>query len=115
LDQLDYSGEWLFTNSGRGRRNADGCVRIHSFHPNVWQPAVKAAQAEGLTKSPRVYDLRHTAATWLINGGMPVPQVQDLLGHENFSTTVEIYRHADRRSGQQVAEMMSRILYTDGE
>lgn len=113
LDRLDYSGEWLFTNSGRGRRNAAGVVRIHNFSPNVWKPAVKAAQQAGLTKNPRVYDLRHTAASWLINGGMPVPEVQDLLGHENYSTTVGVYRHADRSSGKRVAEMMTQILDTD--
>jgi integrase len=113
LDRLDYSGEWLFTNSGRGRRNATGVVRIHNFHPNVWKPAVKAAQDAGLTKNPRVYDLRHTAASWLINDGTPVPEVQKLLGHENYSTTIDVYFHSDRGSGKRIADTMNRILYTE--
>ena len=57
---LDYTGQWLFTNSGRGRRNATGVVRIWNFHPNVWEPALLRAQANGLTKTPRIHDLRHT-------------------------------------------------------
>jgi integrase len=103
----------LFTNSGRGRRNATGVVRIHNFHPNVWKPAVKAAQDAGLTKNPRVYDLRHTAASWLINDGTPVPEVQKLLGHENYSTTIDVYFHSDRGSGKRIADTMNRILYTE--
>ncbi|WP_422748710.1 hypothetical protein ACN27E_10150 [Mycobacterium sp. WMMD1722] len=63
LQKLDLSGEWVFTNSGRGRRNADGPVRIHFFHPNVWVPAVARAREDGLTKKPRIHDLRHTCAS----------------------------------------------------
>jgi len=115
LNRLNYDNEFLFTNSGRGRRNADGVVRIHNFHPHVWQPAVKAAQEAGLTKSPRVYDLRHTCASWLLNGGMPPTDVQNLLGHESILTTVGVYHHVDRGSGKRIADLMTQILDTDGE
>jgi integrase len=118
LDKLDYSGEWLFTNSGRGRgqfaggviAKDDGPVRIHSFNPNVWRPAVARAKKAGLTKSPRVHDLRHTCASWLIQAGRPLPSVQHQLGHESIQTTSDVYGHLDRSSGQGNADAIAAML-----
>lgn len=110
LEQLDYTGEFLFTNSGRGRRNSDGVIRIHNFRPNVWVPALDRAAAAGLTKRPRVHDLRHTCASWLIQAGRPLPAVQEQMGHESILTTVGIYNHLERTSGRQNADVMARLL-----
>lgn len=110
LAVLDYEGEWLFTNSGRGRRNAGGVVRAHNFHPNVWEPALVRARANGLTKTPRIHDLRHTCASWLIEAGRPLPAVQDQMGHESILTTVAIYRHQSRTSGQANAQAIAGFL-----
>lgn len=118
LSQLDLTGEWVFTNSGRGKgqyadkilRDDDGPVRIHSFNPNVWAPAVKRAQEKGLTKKPRVHDLRHTCASWLIQAARPLPSIQQHLGHESIETTVGVYGHLDRSSGQGNADALSAML-----
>lgn len=110
LDQLDLSGEWLFTNSGRGRRNPEGVVRSHSFTPNVWVPALARAKEAGLVKRPRIHDLRHTCASWLILGGRPLPAVQQHLGHESIMTTVGIYGHLDRRAGLDNASVLGSFL-----
>jgi integrase len=110
LDQLDYTGRWLFTNSGRGRAGSDGVVRIHSFNPNVWKPALERAHQAGLTKTPRVHDLRHTCASWLIAAGRPLPAVQQHLGHESIMTTVGVYGHLDRSSGQGNADALAAFL-----
>lgn len=110
LEQLDYTGEWLFTNSGRGRAGDTGPVRIHSFNPNVWTPAVKRAKDDGLQKKPRIHDLRHTCASWLIQAGRPLPAVQQHLGHESITTTVGVYGHLDRTSGQGNADVLGAML-----
>ncbi|MDX3849451.1 tyrosine-type recombinase/integrase [Streptomyces sp. AK02-01A] len=47
----------------------------------------------GLTKRPRIYDLRHTHASWLIAGKVPLPVIQARLGHESITTTVDRYGH----------------------
>ena len=118
LDKLDYSGEWLFTNSGRGKgkysdgivRDDDGPVRIHNFHPNVWRPALARARKAGLTKTVRLHDLRHTCASWLMQAGRPLPAVQAQLGHESIQTTSDIYGHLDRSSGVDNADAIDAVL-----
>lgn len=110
LEKLDLSWEWVFTNSGRGRAGDIGPVRIHSFNPNVWAPAVKRARDNGLRKKPRIHDLRHTCASWLIQAGRPLPAVQQQLGHESITTTVGVYGHLDRSSGKGNADAIGAML-----
>ncbi|MEE6139839.1 site-specific integrase [Mycobacterium sp. 050128] len=110
LSKLDLSGEWVFTNSGRGGRGADGPVRAHNFNPNVWVPAVGRARDGGLIKRPRVHDLRHTNASWLIQASVPLPVIQRHLGHESIQTTVDRYGHLDRRSSRVIAEVVGKAL-----
>jgi integrase len=58
----------------------------------------------GLTKSPRVHDLRRTGASWMIQAGVPLPVIQQHLGHESIQTTIGVYGHLDRRSAQAAAD-----------
>jgi integrase len=39
------------------------------------------------------HDLRHSAATILLSMGVPANVVQEILGHANFATTMNIYGH----------------------
>ncbi|BBZ09835.1 tyrosine-type recombinase/integrase [Mycobacterium branderi] len=108
LDDLDYSGEWLFTNPGRGRRAAGGPVRAPNFRANVWWPAVERAQLA--PPRPRIHDLRHTCASWMITAGVPLPVIQRHLGHESIKTTIDLYGHLDRSSAQAAADAIGRLL-----
>jgi integrase len=110
LAKLDLSGEWVFTNSGRGGRGDDGPVRGPNFNSNVWTPALVRAQEAGLTKKPRVHDLRHTNASWLIQAGVPLTVIQRHLGHESIQTTSDRYGHLDRRSSRVVADVVGEAL-----
>ena len=42
----------------------------------------------------RFHDLRHSYATWLVSEGVPVNVVRKVMGHEQTSTTLDIYTHA---------------------
>lgn len=107
LNKLDMSGEWLFTNPGRGRRNAGGPVRPINLRRNVWYPAVERAK---LDPAPRIHDLRHTCASWLIQAGVPLPVVSRHLGHESIQVTVDVYGHIDRTSAKSAADAINAIL-----
>jgi integrase len=110
LARLYLTGEWVFTNSGRGHYGDDDPVRGPNFYTNVWMPAVVKAKEQGLTKSPRVHDLRHTNASWLIQAGVPLTTVQRHLGHESIQTTSDRYGHLDRRSSRVVADVVGKAL-----
>jgi integrase len=105
LDKLDYSGEWLFTNT-RG-----GPLQLSGWRTNVWYKSVGRAQDLGLKKKPRVHDLRHTCASWMIARGVPLPVIQLHLGHESISTTVNLYGHLDRSQAAAAAELIGADLY----
>lgn len=54
-----------------------------------------AARA-GITKNISPHTLRHSFATHLIEGGANLRAVQEMLGHENITTT-ELYTHLDKQ------------------
>lgn len=46
-----------------------------------------------LFQAPRIHDMRHTHASWLLAAGVPIHVVQARLGHESIQTTVNTYGH----------------------
>ncbi len=104
LDQLDYSHEWLFVNK------AGNPVQPHTFHYAVWRPALRRAKEKGLVKQPRIHDLRHTCASWMIQAGTPITVVQRHLGHESIQTTSDVYGHIDRTSAEAAAASVAAML-----
>jgi len=101
LDQLDYSSEYLFTN------RAGGPVRYPGFRQRVWDPAVARAK---LDPAPTPHDLRHTCASWMLNGGVPSAVVSRHLGHESIKITHDIYGDVDAASAQLAADFMDLQL-----
>ena len=59
-------------------------------------------------KRMRFHDLRHSCASLLLANGVPLKQIQEWLGHSDFSTTANIYAHLDYRSKISSAQAMEQ-------
>ena len=70
-------------------------------------------QKHGLKKI-RFHDLRHSCASLLLANGVPLKQIQDWLGHSDFSTTANIYAHLDYTSKISSAQAMEKGLNLPG-
>jgi site-specific recombinase XerD len=82
-----------------------GPVTDGHFRNRVWYPAVAEAGIHRFP--PRI--MRHTAASWLVQDGVPLYDVQHLLGHEDYSTT-QRYAHLAPDAHSKVMESWARRL-----
>ena len=57
----------------------------------------KLLEENGLRRI-RFHDLRHSCASLLLANGVPMKQIQEWLGHSDYSTTANIYAHLDYSS-----------------
>ena len=57
-------------------------------------------------KRMRFHDSRHSCASLLLANGVPLKQIQEWLGHSDFSTTANIYAHLDYTSKLSSAKAM---------
>jgi len=60
-----------------------------------------------LTVTPHI--LRHTFCTKLARAGMPVKELQYLMGHSDVGTTLKIYTHLDYDAAAQSFQKYSAI------
>jgi len=82
--------DWLFNGQPVGRAGGDFDSR-YSQRGIQW--AVKqAAKEAGIIKDVHVHTLRHTFATHLLEDGLDIITVKELMGHVRIETTME-YLH----------------------
>jgi len=94
---------YLFVSTRNGEDGkADG--RLNYVH-KVWDRLRKAAGLPTL----RMHDLRHQYASFLVNSGRSLYEVQKILGHSSHSVT-ERYAHLSSKSLMDAANSASIIL-----
>lgn len=100
----------------RRERNSDGWViadlvkdpmggvpRKPQWLAHAW---IKHRDKHGSTAT--FHDLRHWHATELIDAGVPLPVVQQRLGHLQLTTTANVYSHAVGETERAAAEVISK-------
>jgi integrase len=59
----------------------------------------------------RLQDLRHTVATILINEGLDVVSVANMLGHSSPNTTLSVYAHVIDKTNKQAMKVLSSKMH----
>ena len=78
----------------------------HLMRPSYLTAAFPALLEKHGMRRIRFHDLRHSCASLLLANGVPMKQIQEWLGHSDFTTTANIYAHLDYNSKLSSAEAM---------
>jgi len=57
----------------------------------------------------RFHDLRHMAASFMVEAGVPISRAQEILGHASERTTLRVYAHTLRRQHDDTADKIARL------
>jgi integrase len=77
-------------------------VNYYNFEQYVWRVATSLAQLGKVT----IHDLRHTYASWLIQAGIRIEVVSELLGHASLGTT-QRYAHLANTQWDMIRSVLS--------
>ena len=103
LGQLDTEGKYdhVFINNKTRKP-------LHDYH-KVWG----RLRAKAGLHSLRMHDLRHSYASFLVNSGRTLYEVQQILGHSDGKVT-ERYAHLSTKTLQEAANTASVIIQGAG-
>ena len=90
--------EYLFNGEGSLQYSATSLRKV--FH--------KARKKAGITKQANLHTLRHSYATHLLEGGINLRYIQEILGHNSPKTT-QIYTHVSSEESRKVVSPLEKI------
>ncbi len=94
------SKKWLFPSWNKEKHITARTVQ------KIFQNACKKA---GIKKNVSVHSLRHSFATHLLESGIDLRYIQELLGHKSSKTT-EIYTHVSTKNLSAIKSPLDNIL-----
>ena len=80
------------------------------LHETTLQKTFTAARDEvALAKRASIHSLRHSYATHLLESGISLRTIQDVLGHKSMRTT-EIYVHVTQPGTERLQQVLDRLM-----
>jgi integrase len=76
---------------------------VHKYH---WLPTLTRLNLPRV----RLHDCRHSAATMLLEAGVPLKVVQEMLGHRSITVTGDLYSHVRPAFARQAADALAEYL-----
>ncbi|MFO7172598.1 MAG: tyrosine-type recombinase/integrase [Bacillota bacterium] len=84
-------------------------------HWNVTKRDFRAVLEKAGLPRIRFHDLRHTAATLMLDQGVPVHVVSRVLGHASVTVTLQVYAHVLEQKKKEAARAIDEFLAAHGE
>ncbi len=89
----DWSWFWVWAGNNESRDPRSGIIRRHHVHRDTLGKAIsQAVRIWGGNQRVTVHSLRHSFATEMLMSGMPIQELQEVMGHKHVTTT-QIYAH----------------------
>lgn len=83
--------------------------RVFPFTKNHFHTALKNGCIKSGVKKTTLHGLRHSHASMLVSEGINIVAIADRLGHENISTTLNIYSHLYSKDEKKVINVLEEI------
>ena len=106
----DFRWQYVFPAKNKSIDPRSGKSRRHHVLESGLQKAVKTAvDRAGITKRVSCHTFRHSFATHMLENGVNIRVVQELMGHADVKTT-EIYTHVMEKDLTAVQSPLDRLL-----
>ncbi|KAA5824205.1 tyrosine-type recombinase/integrase [Algibacter amylolyticus] len=135
LSDFDFKRKQLYVKNGKGRKDryttiAESLFPLLKNYHNTYKPKVyfienpkggtysaqsirsflkRSVELAGINKAVTPHSLRHSYATHMLEQGIDIRYIQELLGHSRPETTM-IYTHVTRKDLQEIKSPLDNVV-----